>query len=221
MTQDALKRSAALAARDYIAPKLTTKSIVGVGTGSTADFFIDALAEIKHTFDAAVSSSEASSIRLRERGITVLDLNAVAEVSVYVDGADELNADRVLIKGGGGALTREKIVAASADEFVCVADESKVVDVLGRYPLPVEVIPMARGLAARALLSLGGVPQWREGFMTDNGNIVLDVHELIINDPERLEQTINNIAGVVSNGIFAANRADVVFVADTRGVRQL
>ena len=221
MTQDELKRRAARAALEYIEPKLTTRSIVGVGTGTTTNFFIDALAGIRHVFDACVSSSEASSERLRRHGIQVLDLNAVGEVTVYVDGADEVNANRELIKGGGGALTREKIVAASADEFVCIADSSKVVDVLGRFPLPVEVIPMARGLAARALKALGGAPEWREGLVTDNGNILLDVHDLVIAEPAALEQQINNIVGVVANGIFAAQAADVVFVADEAGVNRL
>jgi len=221
MTQDELKRSAARAALDYIAPKLTRNSIVGVGTGSTTNFFIDALADIRHVFDACVSSSEASTERLRRHGISVLDLNAVAEVTVYVDGADEVNPARQLIKGGGGALTREKIVAASAEEFVCIVDESKLVDMLGRYPLPVEVIPMARGLAARALLAMGGSPEWREGLVTDNGNIVLDVHDLDISDPPAVEQAINNIVGAVCNGVFAAQAADVVFVAAPGGVRRL
>ncbi len=221
MNQDELKRSAARAALEYIKPKLTSRSIVGVGTGSTTNFFIDALAEIRHVFDACVSSSEASTERLKQRGIAVLDLNAVGEVTVYVDGADEVNPNRELIKGAGGALTREKIVAASADEFVCIVDSSKVVDVLGRFPLPVEVIPMARGLAARALLALGGAPEWREGVITDNGNILLDVHELAIEEPAALEQQINNIVGVVANGIFAAQAADVVFVASASGVSRL
>jgi ribose 5-phosphate isomerase A len=213
MSQDDLKRSAAKAALDYIAPRLDNASIVGIGTGSTTDHFIDLLAGIKHTFDATVASSEASAERLRSHGIAVLDLNAVARVGFYVDGADEVNAARQMIKGGGGALTREKIVAASADEFVCIVDASKRVDVLGGYPLPVEVIPMARGLAARALRDLGGQPEWREGLVTDNGNLILDVHGLRITDPVALEREINNIVGVVCNGIFAAQAADVVFLA--------
>jgi ribose 5-phosphate isomerase A len=220
MTEDELKRSAAQAAIEYVKPKLTSTSIVGVGTGSTANHFIDALADIRHLFDATVSSSEASSQRLRDHGIQVLDLNAVPEVTVYVDGADEVDPQRALIKGGGGALTREKIVAASAAEFVCIVDESKLVTTLGRYPLPVEVIPMARGLVARALLALGGAPEWREGVITDNGNILLDVHELQITDPAGLEAAINNIVGTVANGIFAAQAADVVFIASAAGVRR-
>lgn len=220
MDQDAQKRSAAQAALAYIEPRLTPKTIIGVGTGSTTNFFIDALAEVRHKFDACVSSSEASTERLRGHGVTVLDLNAVDRVEVYVDGADEVNADRQLIKGGGGALTREKIVAASADEFVCIVDQSKKVDVLGGYPLPVEVIPMARGLVARAMVSLGGSPELREGFTTDNGNLILDVHALAITAPLELEAKINNLAGVVTNGIFAFQAADLVLVATPNGVER-
>ncbi len=220
MDQDAQKRSAAEAALAYIEPRLTPKTIVGVGTGSTTNFFIDALAAVRHKFDACVSSSVASTERLQGHGVTVLDLNAVDRVEVYVDGADETNANRQLIKGGGGALTREKIVAASADEFVCIVDESKKVDVLGGYPLPVEVIPMARGLVARAMVRLGGAPELREGFTTDNGNLILDVHELAITDPAALEAEINNLAGVVTNGIFAAQAADLVLVATPNGVER-
>jgi ribose 5-phosphate isomerase A len=220
MDQDAQKRSAAQAALAYIEPRLTPKTIVGVGTGSTTNFFIDALAEVRHKFDACVSSSVASTERLKGHGIAVLDLNAVDRVEVYVDGADEVNAARQLIKGGGGALTREKIVAASADEFVCIVDESKKVDVLGAYPLPVEVIPMARGLVARAMVRLGGSPELREGFSTDNGNLILDVHELAITDPAALEAEINNLAGVVTNGIFAAQAAHLVLVATPNGVER-
>jgi ribose 5-phosphate isomerase A len=221
MNEDELKRSAAQAAIDYIKPRLTPKSIIGVGTGSTTNYFIDALSDIRHLFEATVSSSDASSERLRNNGIKVLDLNSVDAVSVYVDGADEVNPEHALIKGAGGALTREKIIAASAEEFVCIVHESKLVKTLGQFPLPVEVIPMARGLAARALLSLGGAPEWREGVITDNGNILLDVHELAITQPAELERAINNIVGVVANGIFAAQAADVVFVAGSEGVRQL
>jgi ribose 5-phosphate isomerase A len=219
MDQDAQKRSAAEAALAYIEPRLTPKTIVGVGTGSTTNFFIDALAAVRHKFDACVSSSEASTARLKGHGVAVLDLNAVDRVEVYVDGADETNGNRQLIKGGGGALTREKIVAASADEFVCIV-ESKKVDVLGGYPLPVEVIPMARGLVARAMVALGGSPELREGFSTDNGNLILDVHGLSITDPAALEAEINNLAGVVTNGIFAAQAADLVLVATANGVER-
>jgi ribose 5-phosphate isomerase A len=220
MSQDAFKRSAAEAALAYIAPRLESTSVVGVGTGSTANFFIDGLAAIKHTFDATVASSEASAERLAGHGIPVLDLNAVNRVAVYVDGADEINDARQMIKGGGGALTREKIVAASADEFVCIVDAGKRVRVLGAFPLPVEVIPMARGLVARALRDLGGHPALREGFVTDNGNLIIDVHGLAILDPTALEQRINNLVGVVCNGIFAAQAADVVFVAGDGGVER-
>lgn len=221
MKQDEMKASAARAALAYIEPRLERKSIVGIGTGSTANLFIDALAEVKHKFDATVASSEASADRLRSHGLTVLDLNAVSEVTFYVDGADEVNPQRALIKGGGGALTREKIVAASADKFVCIVDKSKMVNLLGSFPLPVEVIPMARGLVGRALRKLGGYPELREGFTTDNGNLILDVHELSIEEPWNLETHINNIVGTVCNGIFAAQAADVVFVAGPEGVRQL
>ena len=209
------------AALDRITPKLTTKSIVGVGTGSTTNFFIDALAEIKHVFDAAVSSSEASASRLREHGIHVLDLNATPHVDVYVDGADEVNPAQQLIKGGGAALTREKIVASAADEFICIVDESKLVDTLGGFPLPVEVIPMARSLVARKLVDLGGQPVWREGITTDNGNWILDVHEFMVEDPLAMEAAINNIAGVVCNGLFAFDAADLVLVAGRDGIRSL
>ncbi len=221
MAQDALKRSAAKAALDYIEPRLTPTTIIGVGTGSTANCFIDALANIKHKFDAAVASSENSAARLKAHGIPVLDLNAVANLAVYVDGADEVNPNKQLIKGGGGALTREKIVAASADQFVCIVDASKLVETLGRFPLPVEVIPMARGLVSRGLVGLGGAPELRSGFLTDNGNLILDVYELNMDDPTHLESRINNLVGVVCNGLFAENAADVVIVADVDDVRIL
>ncbi len=216
--QDTLKHQAAVAALECITPKLTTKSIVGVGTGSTTNFFIDELANVRHLFDAAVSSSEASAERLKNHGITVINLNAAPAVDVYVDGADEVNRQRQLIKGGGAALTREKIVASAADEFICIVDESKVVDTLGRYPLPVEVIPMARSLVARGLVQLGGTPIWREGVVTDNGNWILDVHEFMVADPLAMESSINNLAGVVCNGLFAHDAADVVLVAARGGI---
>ena len=221
MDQAEQKRSVARAALEYIEPRLTPKTIVGVGTGSTTNCFIDALATVKGKFDACVSSSEASTERLRGHGITVVDLNSVDRIEVYVDGADEVNQAGELIKGGGGALTREKIVAASADQFVCIVDESKLVDVLGAFPLPIEVIPMARGLVARAVVQLGGSPEWRQGFTTDNGNIILDVHELRITEPRAFEATLNNIVGVVTNGIFAAQAADVVLIASAQGTRHL
>lgn len=210
----------AKAALELITPKLTTKSIVGVGSGSTSNCFIDELANVRHMFDAAVSSSEASAARLQAHGIHVIDLNAAPEVDVYVDGADEVNQNRQLIKGGGAALTREKIVASAADEFICIVDESKVVDTLGTYPLPVEIIPMARSLVARGLVKLGGQPVWREGVVTDNGNWILDVHEFLVDDPLQMETAINNLAGVVCNGLFAHNAADVVLTATAHGTTQ-
>ena len=191
---------------------------MGVGTGSTTNFFIDELATIAHLFDAAVSSSEASAKRLTSLGIAVLDLNAAERVEIYVDGADEVNHSNHLIKGGGAALTREKIVASAADEFVCIVDASKIVDTLGQFPLPVEVIPMARSLVARGLVALGGAPIWREGVVTDNGNWILDVHDFMIDDPQAMETSINNLAGVVCNGLFAINKANTVVIAASSGV---
>ena len=221
MDQNRLKQQVAEEAIKYIDKKLTTKSIIGVGTGSTTNFFIDALANIRHKFDATVSSSEASTQRLKNLGITVLDLNQVDRVDVYVDGADECNTSLELIKGGGGALTREKIVAASADEFVCIVDESKIVDVLGRFPLPVEVVPMARGLVARKLKAIGGQPVWRENLVTDNHNIIIDLQGMEIRNPGQLESAINNITGVVANGLFAQRPADILLVGGVSGVRML
>ena len=221
MNQDQLKQAVARAAVDYIKPKLEHNSIVGVGTGSTANYFIDYLAEIKGLFDGTVASSEASAERLRQHGITVYDLNSVDNIVVYVDGADESNPWLHLIKGGGAALTREKIVAAVADEFVCIADQSKWVDTLGAFPLPVEVIPMARSHVARELVKLGGDPVYRQGVTTDNGNIILDVHHLAITDPVSMEMAINQIVGVVTNGLFAQRAADVLLLARTDGVDTL
>ena len=218
MSQDTQKRAAADAALAQVRDKLHRDSVIGIGTGSTTNHFIDALAPLRGSFEAAVASSEASAQRLAGHGITVIDLNAAANVVVYVDGADEVNRAREMIKGGGGALTREKIVAASAEQFVCIVDESKVVEKLGAYPLPVEVIPMARGLAARALAALGGQPVFREQLVTDNGNIILDVHDLDLAEPRVMEQRINNIVGVVANGIFAAQAAHLVIVAGASGV---
>lgn len=219
-SQDELKQAVAEAALNLIEPKLNTKSIVGVGTGSTTNLFIDQLATIKHVFDAAVSSSEASAERMRAHGIHVMDLNATPHVDVYVDGADEVNAARQMIKGGGAALTREKIVASAADEFVCIVDASKVVDTLGAYPLPVEVIPMARSVVSRRLVRLGGTPIWREGVTTDNGNLILDVHEFMIEDPAAMEIEINNIPGVVCNGLFAQQAANIVLVGHPTSVER-
>jgi ribose 5-phosphate isomerase A len=215
-TQDAMKKQAAEAALAYV-----EGGIIGVGTGSTVNHFIDALAGIKDRIEGAVSSSVASTERLKAHGIPVFDLNAVGDLSVYVDGADESNEQLQLIKGGGGALTREKIVAAASRQFVCIADESKLVRVLGTFPLPVEVIPMARSYVARELVRLGGTPVWRDGFVTDNGNLILDVQNLEILEPAKLEQTINNIAGVVTVGIFALRPADVLILGTPEGPKTL
>ena len=221
MTQDQLKQAVAQAAMDFIRPKLSEKSVVGVGTGSTANFFIDALAQHKMDFDGAVASSEATAARLKAHGIPVYDLNSVSDLEFYVDGADESDEHLHLIKGGGAALTREKIVAAVAQTFICIADESKLVPVLGAFPLPVEVIPMARSHVARQLVKLGGDPVYREGVMTDNGNIILDVFNLEILDPIALERDINAIVGVVTNGLFAARPADLLLLGTTDGVKTL
>ncbi len=214
---DSLKKAAAEAAMQYI----ENGTVVGVGTGSTVNFFIDELAKRKDDIEGAVSSSEESTKRLKAHGIEVFDLNSVADVPVYIDGADEINEHGQMIKGGGGALTREKIIAAVADKFVCVADDSKRVGRLGRFPLPVEVIPMARSYVARELVKLGGDPVWRQGFTTDNGNWILDVHNLDIMKPMELESDINNIVGVVTNGLFAQRGADVALIAREDGVETL
>ncbi len=215
MTQDELKQLVAQAAIEYVVPG----TIIGVGTGSTANFFIDELAKIKGRIEGTVASSIASAERLKGHGIHVYDLNAVDDISVYVDGADEANRHLHLVKGGGGALTREKIVAAASKKFVCIADESKLVDILGKFPLPIEVIPMARSLVARELVKLGGEPVLREDFTTDNGNIILDVHNLEIMEPVKLEQTLNNLTGVVTNGLFAMRPADVLLLGTEDGVK--
>jgi ribose 5-phosphate isomerase A len=208
MTQDELKQKVAQAAIDYV----KDVSIVGVGTGSTVKHFIDYLADLRGQIEGAVSSSEVSTAHLKKVGIPVLDLNAVGTLDVYVDGADEVTPHKHMVKGGGGALTREKIIGAASKKFVCIVDETKCVDVLGKFPLPVEVIPMARSYVARELVKLGGQPVWRENFVTDNHNVILDVHNLDIIDPIKLEQVINNITGVVTVGIFAMRPADVVLV---------
>ena len=220
MTQDALKQAVAKAALDYVAERLTPDSVIGVGTGSTANYFIDALAALKNDLNATVASSEESAGRLKAHGIPVVDLNSVGEVSVYVDGADECNEYLQLIKGGGAALTREKIVAAASREFVCIADSSKWVQVLGKFPLPVEVIPMARSHVARQIVKLGGDPVWREGVITDNGNLILDVHNMSIVDPRQLETELNQIAGVVTNGLFALRPADLLLLGTEKGVER-
>ncbi len=217
MTRDDMKKMAAEAALEYV----EAGTVVGVGTGSTANHFIDALAGIKHRIDGAVASSEATAERLRGHGIPVLDLNAVDELPLYVDGADESNRYLHLIKGGGGALTREKIVAAVSRTFVCIADDSKLVDVLGTFPLPIEVIPMARSYVARELVKMGGRPVLREGFVTDNGNEILDVHNLEILDPVQMESELNQIVGIVTNGLFARRPADVLLLGSEQGVRKL
>jgi ribose 5-phosphate isomerase A len=216
-TQDEQKREVAQAAIQHI----PVGSIVGVGTGSTANYFIDELAKIKHKIDGAVASSDNTAQRLRNHNIEVLDLNNVSEIPVYVDGADEITEHLHMIKGGGGALTREKIVAATAKKFICVADESKLVSVLGAFPLPVEVIPMARSYVAREIVRLGGHPILREGFITDNGNVILDVHNLKILNPIELEIDLNQIAGIVTNGLFAKRGANVLLLGTDNGVRTI
>ena len=221
MTQDQLKQAVAQAAVDYIVPKLNDRSIVGVGTGSTANFFIDLLARHKGSFDGAVASSEATAERLKQHGIPVYDLNSVSELEFYVDGADEANKHLELIKGGGAALTREKIVAAVAKTFICIADDSKLVEQLGTFPLPVEVIPMARSHVARELVKLGGDPVYRDGVVTDNGNVILDVHNLMIGFAPELEGKINDIVGVVCNGLFAMRPADLLLLGTAGGVQTL
>lgn len=217
MNNDDKKKSVALAALDYI----QIGDIVGVGTGSTANYFIDGLVEFKNKIDGTVASSEASAQRLQSHGIRVLELNAVGELPLYVDGADEATSSRALIKGGGGALTREKIVANSSRKFVCIADDSKLVGTLGAFPLPVEVIPMARSSVARELVKLGGTPELREGITTDNGNIILDIHNLTISEPIKLEKEISAMAGVVTVGIFAIRPADVLLLGSDQGVQKI
>jgi ribose 5-phosphate isomerase A len=217
MTQDEMKKAAAYAALAYV----EKNSIVGVGTGSTVNHFIDALATKKNEIKGAVSSSDASTEKLKSYGIEVFDLNEVSELSIYVDGADEINPYKHMIKGGGAALTREKIVAAVADKFICIVDNTKNVDILGGFPLPVEVIPMARSYVARELVKLGGAPVYRQGVVTDNGNIILDVHNLSISEPCKLETQINAIVGVVTNGLFAHRGADVVLVGSPEGVKTI
>ena len=214
MTQEEQKQAAAEAALDFI----ELGSVVGVGTGSTANYFIDALAQVKGKLDGAVASSEASATRLTAMGIPVLDLNRTGDLSLYVDGADEATRNLHLIKGGGGALTREKIVASASRKFVCIVDESKLSDVLGSFPLPVEVIPMAQSLVSRKLIGMGGLPELRPDLITDNGNVILDVRNLDLTDPMTVETALNAIAGVVDNGLFAHQRADVLLVGRASGV---
>ncbi|TAM47065.1 MAG: ribose-5-phosphate isomerase RpiA [Gammaproteobacteria bacterium] len=217
MTPDEKKKAVADAALAYV----ESGWVIGVGTGSTANHFIDGLAKIKGKLDGAVASSVATAERLKKHSIPVLDLNATGDLPLYVDGADESTKHLHLIKGGGGALTREKIVAAASKKFVCIADDAKLVDVLGKFPLPVEVIPMARSLVARRIVELGGQPVLREGFKTDNGNIILDVHGLSILNPPELEAKLDHLAGVVTNGLFARRPADVLLLGTDQGVKTL
>jgi ribose 5-phosphate isomerase A len=217
MTADEKKKAVALAALEYV----ESGWVIGVGTGSTANHFVDGLTKIKGKLDGAVASSNATAERLKKAGIPVLDLNATGDLPLYVDGADEATKHLHLIKGGGGALTREKIVAAASQKFVCIADDSKLVDVLGKFPLPVEVIPMARSLVARKIVELGGQPVLRPNFKTDNGNIILDVHNLSVLNPVELEEKLDRLAGVVSNGLFARRPADVLLLGSDQGVRTL
>ncbi len=215
--QENLKKQAAIAALPYI----KNCRILGIGTGSTVNHFIDQLAPLKAQFEGAVSSSETSTEKLLSSGIPILDLNAVGTLDVYIDGADEINNNLQLVKGGGGALTREKIIAAASRRFICIADQSKLVSRLGSFPLPLEVIPMARSYVAREVIALGGRPVWRENFITDNGNIILDIHGLDILEPMKLENTLNNITGVVTNGLFAKRSADTVLLASEKGTQTL
>lgn len=215
--QDANKRAAAEAAIKYV----KQDTIVGVGTGSTVNYFIDALALIKDDIKGAVSSSDASTQRLQKHGIEVFDLNSVGSFDIYVDGADEITEHKHMIKGGGAALTREKIVAAVAKTFICIIDDSKIVPILGKFPLPVEVIPLARSYVAREIVKLGGDPMYRQGVVTDNGNVILDVYNLEMLDPPALEKSLNQIAGVVTNGIFAARGADILLIGTENGVKTI
>ena len=221
MTKDELKRAVARAAFEHVESLLENDTIVGVGTGSTANFFIEELGKISHKLNGTVASSDDSARRLQEHNIPVFDLNSVGEVSVYVDGADETNDHLQLIKGGGGALTREKIIAAASKEFVCIADDSKLVKTLGKFPLPVEVIPMARSYVARQIVKLGGDPVYRENCVTDNSNHILDIFNLEILDPMKLEYDLNQITGVVANGLFANRRADRLLLGTRAGIKTL
>jgi ribose 5-phosphate isomerase A len=214
MTQDEQKKAAAIAAIEYV----PVGRVIGVGTGSTANYFIDELAKVKHKIDGAVASSDATAKRLKSHGIDVIDLNEVDDLSVYIDGADEITRHLHMTKGGGGALTREKIVAAVAKQFICITDQSKLVNVLGNFPLPIEVIPMARSFVAREIAALGGQPALRQGFITDNGNIILDFHGLRISNPVELETTLNQITGIVTNGLFARRAADILLLGTDTGV---
>lgn len=217
MTQDEQKKAVATAAIEHV----PIGRIIGIGTGSTANYFIDELAKIKHKIDGAVASSDATAKRLKSHDIEVIDLNEIDDLSVYVDGADEITQHLHMIKGGGGALTREKIVAAVAKKFICITDQTKLVNVLGNFPLPIEVIPMARSYVAREITALGGQPALRQGFITDNGNVILDVHGLQISNPVELETTLNQITGVVTNGLFARRAADILLLGTDQGVKTI
>ena len=221
MTQDELKQAVAKAALDHIRPHLDQDSVIGVGTGSTANFFIDMLAEVRNDFNGAVASSEATAERLKSHGIPVYELNTVSELEFYIDGADETNQRLELIKGGGAALTREKIVAAVAKTFICIADDSKKVDILGDFPLPVEVIPMARSHVGREIVKLGGDPEYREGVVTDNGNIIIDIHNMDLSRPIQAEERLNQVVGVVTNGLFARRPADILLLGTANGVETI
>ncbi|MCM2972664.1 MULTISPECIES: ribose-5-phosphate isomerase RpiA [Larsenimonas] len=220
-TQDQLKRAVARAAVDEIVPLLDRQTVIGVGTGSTANLFIDELAAYRHDFDGAVASSKASADRLKQHGIPVYDLNGVGTLPVYVDGADEIDTELSMIKGGGAALTREKIVAACAQTFICIADGSKYVERLGGFPLPIEVIPMARSFVAREIVKLGGDPMYREGVVTDNGNQIIDIYNFVIDDPRSMEATLDQITGIVTHGIFARRGADVLLLGRDDGVARI
>jgi len=217
MNQETLKKSAATAAIEYV----EQGAVLGVGSGSTVNYFIDALKSIKHKIEGAVASSVATAEKLKALSIPLVDLNSVGDLPLYVDGADEINAYKQMIKGGGAALTREKIIATVAKKFVCIADQTKQVDLLGAFPVAIEVIPMARSYVARQLVKLGGDPVYRQGVVTDNGNVILDVHNLKLLNPLEMEQKINNIAGVVANGIFAMRTADVLLLATDQGVKKI
>lgn len=221
MNQNEMKQAVAKAALEEIRGKLEKDSIIGIGTGSTANFFIDELAKLKYDFEGAVASSEASAERLKAHGIRVLDLNSSGRLPFYIDGADEVNGRLQMIKGGGAALTREKIVAACSDVFICIADQSKKVDILGNFPLPVEVLPMARSHVGRELVKIGADPQWRQGVTTDNGNWIIDCYNFMLDDPIKLETMINNIAGVVCNSIFAHRQANILLLGSEQGVERL
>lgn len=217
MIQNELKKNAALTAFEFI----EDKSIIGVGTGSTINYFIDALKDIRHKIEGTVSSSAATTLRLKSLGIPVFDLNSIDEVSVYIDGADEINSKLQMIKGGGGALTGEKIIASVAKKFICIASQPKKVDILGKFPVPIEIIPMARSYVGREIVKLGGNPVYRQGFISDYGNIIIDVHNLEILDPIKMEETLNNINGVVTNGIFAKRPADVLLLGTDGSVEKI